>query len=350
MDIYRHILGCLLGTAVGDAVGLQREGLTRQRAMRLYGGPPFSPALIFGRGYCSDDTEHTQMVGRALALSGGVTEQFERQFASDLKTWLLAMPAGVGLATLRACLKLLLGFGPRHSGVYSAGNGPAMRSALIGVCAPSDERVVELVRVSTRLTHIDPKAEEGALLVARAARLATAGAGIAPVEFIRKGASEAIGDELRDTLEAAAKALDTGNSCLEFAQARGWFNGVSGYVNQTVPAALYCWARTPHDFQRCVENAVLLGGDTDSVAAITGAICGANLGSDAIPSEWIERLLEWPRTVDWNRHLAKQLTEARASQASTQPPPMYWLATVPRNAVFAAAVIMLGIRRLLPPY
>ena len=290
------------------------------------------------------------MVGRALALSGGATEQFERQLAADLKIWLLTIPAGVGLATLRASLKLLLGFGPRHSGVYSAGNGPAMRSALIGVCSPSDERVVELVRVSTRLTHIDPKAEEGALLVAQAARLAVANADIAPVEFIRKAAAEVAGADLRETLRAAVQALDAGNSCLEFVQTQGWSNGVSGFVNQTVPAALYCWARSPGDFRQCIENAVLLGGDTDSVAAITGAICGANLGSDAIPSEWVERLREWPRTADWHRRLAKQLTAAKEKQAAAKPPPMHWLATVPRNAVFAAAVVMLGIRRLLPPY
>src|SRR4029079_1298112 len=139
MNLYQHILGCLLGTAVGDAVGLRREGLSRARALRMYGGPPLMPALVWGRGFCSDDTEHTLMVARALALSAGNPEHFEAFLAADLKRWLLTLPAGVGLATLRACLKLLIGFAPRHSGVFSAGNGPAMRSALTGVCA-SDER------------------------------------------------------------------------------------------------------------------------------------------------------------------------------------------------------------------
>ena len=59
MDRYSNILGCLLGTALGDAVGLRREGLSRQRAMRLYGGAPLQPNLLFGWGFCSDDTEHT---------------------------------------------------------------------------------------------------------------------------------------------------------------------------------------------------------------------------------------------------------------------------------------------------
>ena len=64
MDAYSHILGCLLGTAVGDAAGLRREGLSKRRAQRMYGQRPIRPDLLFGRGLCSDDTEHTVMVGR----------------------------------------------------------------------------------------------------------------------------------------------------------------------------------------------------------------------------------------------------------------------------------------------
>ena len=129
MTLYSHILGSLLGTAVGDAAGLRREGLTPQRAQRLY-GTDVSPNLLAGLGMCSDDTEHTVMVARALAVSNRDADRFEGMLASQLKRWLMAAPAGVGLATLRACLKLLVGFGPRCSGVFSAGNGPAMRSAL----------------------------------------------------------------------------------------------------------------------------------------------------------------------------------------------------------------------------
>ena len=350
MDRYSNILGCLLGTALGDAVGLRREGLSRQRAMRLYGGAPLKPNLLFGWGFCSDDTEHTLMVGRALAISGGDPKQFELELAAQFRRWLLAMPAGVGFATLRACLKLLVGFGPQRSGVSSAGNGPAMRSALLGVCAENEAQLAALVQASTRITHTDSRAEEGALIVARAARLAAVGDTRTPAEFIADIAMLIHDDDLRKSLQAAVSALAENKSCLEFAEARGWTRGVSGFVNHTVPAALYCWAKSPQDFEQCVENAVLLGGDTDSVAAITGAICGANLGVDAIPAEWIGRLREWPRTVEWMTELSKSLCTTVSQRVATDPPSMHWLATVPRNCLFAAVVIGLGFRRLLPPY
>jgi ADP-ribosylglycohydrolase len=188
------------------------------------------------------------------------------------------------------------------------------------------------------------------LIVARAARLAALEDTRLPQEFIADIATVVRGEELRRNLQSAAEALAEDKSCFEFAAARGWMNGVSGYVNHTVPAALYCWARSPHDFTQCVENAALLGGDTDSVAAIAGAISGANLGVEAIPEEWIASLHEWPRTLEWMAELSKSLCTAVSQRVATKPPSMRWLATIPRNCVFAAIVIGLGFRRLFPPY
>lgn len=349
MALHSHILGCLLGTAVGDAAGLRREGLSPRRALKLY-GTEVSPELFAGYGMCSDDTEHTLMVARSLAIAARNPESFERQLAGHLKCWLLAAPAGVGFATLRACLKLLLGFGPNRSGVFSAGNGPAMRSALLGVVSRTDSECEELVRRSTRLTHTDPKAEEGALVVARAAGLSTKEASTTPIDFLQCEADKVSGKEFRERLQAVHRSLLEGLTPREYAESQGWSKGVSGYVNHTVPAALYCWAASPSDYRQCVTNAVLLGGDSDSVAAITGAIAGANLGDRAIPSEWVARLSEWPRNVEWMRRTAEILTENLAGESFVNPPPMHWLATLPRNAIFATVVLGIGFRRLLPPY
>jgi ADP-ribosylglycohydrolase len=350
MDRYAKILGCLLGTAVGDAVGLKREGLSKKRARRLYGVPPLKPGLLLNRGYCSDDTEHTQMVGRALVISKGDPQAFEKQLTRELKRWLLTMPAGVGLATLRSCLKLLSGFSPQHSGVYSAGNGPAMRSALLGLCASSADQLQELVHCCTRITHTDPRAEQGALLVAQAARLSITAPGQTPLEFLRDSLETIQGDELRHSIDSAVQHLERHSTPEEYAQDQGWNNGVTGYINQTVPAALYCWAYSADQLRESVENAVMLGGDTDSVAAITGAICGANLGAEAIPAEWKLGLSEWPRTVSWMEDLADRLSQYPQSAEELEPPPMHWLATIPRNLVFALVVLTLGSRRLFPPY
>jgi ADP-ribosylglycohydrolase len=121
--------------AVGDALGLPREDLSRRRAAKLYGGPPLRHRFAFGRGMISDDTEHAIMTAEALLLTGRDLPRFTAALAWRLRLWLLGIPAGIGLATLRATLKLCLGWSPEHSGVWSAGSGPAMRAPMIGAAA-----------------------------------------------------------------------------------------------------------------------------------------------------------------------------------------------------------------------
>jgi ADP-ribosyl-[dinitrogen reductase] hydrolase len=118
--------GCLMGTAIGDALGLPCEALSPEKQRRRF-GVINGHRLLFGRGMYSDDTEHTIMAAQALIASGGEVEVFRQTLARQLRGWILMLPGGVGLATLKACGKLLLGASPLKSGMFSAGNGPAMR-------------------------------------------------------------------------------------------------------------------------------------------------------------------------------------------------------------------------------
>ena len=145
------LAGVLIGTAVGDALGLPMEGLTAQRQPRLF-SPPLRHRLIGRYGMISDDTEHSLMVAQALLECPADPTAFQRALARRLRWWLMGLPAGVGFATLRAILKLWVGIPPSHSGVMSAGNGPAMRTALLGVYfADNAERRRQFVAASARM-------------------------------------------------------------------------------------------------------------------------------------------------------------------------------------------------------
>ena len=341
------IHGCILGTAIGDAVGLKREGLGRDRAIWLHGDRP-SPDLIFGRGFCSDDTEHTVIVGCALLNSNAEVARFEKYLGGYLRKWLLTLPAGIGLGTLRAIAKSFF-VSRRNYGIFTAGNGPAMRSAMLGLFANDDEHLVNLNRVCTRVTHTDPKAEEGALLVAKAARFAAQDPNADPVEFIRQIRPEIVGEELSQHFAAVEEGLQKGLTPREFAEHRGWEKGPTGYINQSVPAAIYCWAFAPTDFRAVVTNAVLLGGDTDSVAAIAGAIAGAGCGDSGIPKDWLKQLAEWPRDKRWMKNLATELHEfATAGTATRRAPSLRWGRSMIRNLLFGVTVLVLCLRRFIP--
>lgn len=349
-----RVVGALLGTAVGDAIGLPREGMSARRAARLFGGAPLRHRFLFGRGMLSDDAEHACMTAQALLASGGAPARFARSLGWRLRWWLLGLPAGVGWATLKATVKLWLGCragpGPAwwpRSGVRSAGNGPAMRAAVIGAYAGSDVNViVELNRASAEVTHTDSRAREGALVIALAAGHAVATRGDIDAErFLTMARSQIQGEELAAALDRIGPYLAHAADAAQYAMSIGVFDGVTGYINRTVPVALYCWLRWPADFRSAVEAAVLLGGDTDTVAAIVGGLVGATAGEAAIPREWLDGLVDWPRSVTWIRQLATRLADRAEG-----PQRLFWPALPLRNELFLLIVLFHGFRRLLPPY
>ena len=349
------VVGCILGTAVGDAFGLACEGLSRRRQARLFSALAGYHLLPFGKGMCSDDTEHTCMLAQSLIRTNrrADIDAQARAFSSDLgwrlRFWLLGMPAGIGLATLRAILKLWIGFPARYSGVFSAGNGPAMRVALIGVCYGGDiPRMRALVRAATRITHTDPKAEHGALAVALAAHLGSTGQDIAPDDYARR-LRDLLGEDARELLElvdGVAQSVNQREAAADYTARTGSANGISGYMFHTIPAVLHVWLTHQADYRGGVTAMVRLGGDSDTTAAILGAIIGARVGKNGIPAEWLRDLCEWPRTPEWMEQLGSRLAAGQEQRAL----PLNWLALALRNALFIPLVLAHGFRRLLPPY
>lgn len=298
------------------------------------------------------------MLAQSLIKVAGLdADEAARRFASDfgwrLRFWLLGLPAGIGLATLRAILKLWIGFPPRYSGVFSAGNGPAMRVALIGVCHGDDPpRMRALVRAATRITHTDPKAEHGALAVALAAHLAASGAAIEPTDYARR-LRALLGDEgseLCGLVDDAVHSLASNETAADYTARHGGKDGVSGYILHTVPAALHVWLAYPDDYRSAVVTTIRLGGDSDTAAAIVGALVGARVGKEGIPAEWLRDLWEWPRTPAWMESLAARLAQQCGARTNGAALPLNAVGLALRNVLFIPLVLAHGFRRLLPPY
>ncbi len=340
--------GVLLGTAVGDAVGLPAEGVSRRRIAKLFPGR-WRHRLIGRHGMVSDDTDHTLFIAQALLAHPDSVRCFSRRLGWSLRGWLLSLPAGIGMATGKAIIKLWLGFPPHKSGIYSAGNGAAMRVAPIGAFFAEDEhKLSEYVHASTIITHCDPRAEVGALAVA----------GVVAWCF-QTGANERIDREkllelLRtcgsslewsDLLYSMRVAIAEDKTVAEYADALGQQKGVSGYVYRSVPVALYAWYRHFGDYEATLSAIYSLGGDTDTVGAIAGAMTGAVVGEQGIPEDWVVGLSDWPRNVPLLCDVADRL-----AVGETGPVRYFWPATLPRNLIFLAIVLLHGFRRLLPPY
>lgn len=346
--------GVLLGTAVGDALGLPTEGLSARRARLLFGGE-IRHRFVFGRGMLSDDTEHSIFVAQCLLQQPDVPELFARQLARSLRWWLASLPAGVGLATLRSILKLWAGIPATHSGVASAGNGPAMRAAPIGArFFDIPEQIDSFTAASTRVTHSDERAEIGARAVAHLTALSISSTPTTPPQRDR------IVDLLRELSPAHREWLDLVSaleegwfldlSVRDFARGIGASKGVSGYVFQTVPVAIYSWLRHFGDFRRSIESVLNCGGDTDTTGAIVGGLAGGVTGAKGIPGDWINGIVDWPRGTALLRTLGARLAEAPEPNAPAASVRYAWPGVLPRNALFLCLVLGHGLRRILPPY
>lgn len=325
MDLGDRVAGTLLGTAVGDALGLPCEGMSAQRIARRFG--KLDRYHLVGRtGYVSDDTEQSALVAQSLAKFPTDPDRCARAFRRSLVGWFWRLPWGVGLATVRASFRIMLGFS--RTGVRSAGNGSAMRAAVIG--AYFHDRPDLRRRFGAAIaesTHTDDRALQGALYVAE---LSAAG----PQEA-RRVVTE---PELAAALDRAAELAKRGASTSEAAASLK----TTGYVVHSVPFALFCYLRYGETPLLAIQECIAAGGDTDSIGAILGGWLGARHGESGLPAHLIAALHDGPFGPSHLRALASSL-------ARGVPPPRYsWIGALFRNLALYPVILAHGFRRLFP--
>jgi len=230
-----------------------------------------------------------------------------------------------------------------------------MRSAVIGgYFHDKPELLRRFALASTQLTHTDPKAAIGAEAVARVAALAvehdpasSPGTEMIALLLVELAPQDRVWCRWIEQMEAD---FVTNTSVVDFACSLGLTRGVTGYIYHTVPVAVYAWLRHYGDFRATVEAVLDCGGDTDTVAAIAGALAGATVGAAKIPKPWLQGIIDWPRSVRLLRTVADRLGDQLRSGNPLGEVSYPWLAVVPRNLFFLLVALFHGFRRLAPPY
>jgi ADP-ribosyl-[dinitrogen reductase] hydrolase len=274
--------GCLVGLGVGDALGAPIEGMSRSEIKRRYGR--VTEMLGGGRhglgpGGYTDDTAMMLCIARSIVEKG----YFDPENVADkFLHWFDSGPIGIGRTTWIALSEMKRGaswsevgrIAHERLGGLSAGNGSIMRCAPIGLLHFNDyEKLVKDSIESSIITHWDPQACWGAAAV---------NMGIAEILKGERG-------NLLSTLKSRVEQPEVSKAIDEVSRLNIGDLEPSAYVLDTLQAALWCFLTTS-SFESALVAAVNLGGDTDTVSAVCGALAGASYGIEAIPWRWQEPL------------------------------------------------------------
>ncbi len=309
-SIEERALGALLGLAIGDALGMPTQLLSRDQIVRDYGpllagfepAPPDHPiAAGMTAGQVTDDTEQAVILARVLIDGDGVVDP--HQLATRLVAWETDMRARgsldlLGPSTRRALADLLAGGDVATTGRTGDTNGAAMRITPVGIATPPDTAaIVAAVEAASRVTHNTSIALAGASAVAAAVSAGVEGLGFdaavaAALAAAAAGAQRGrwvAGADLASRIRWAI-GLVVGLPDAEACDLVQRLVGTSLATQESVPAAFALWWLHPEDPWLTCRLGASVGGDCDTIAAMAGAMSGAVAGSAGFPADAVAQL------------------------------------------------------------
>ncbi|ADB15495.1 ADP-ribosylation/Crystallin J1 [Pirellula staleyi DSM 6068] len=279
-----RVAGCLLGLALGDALGAPYEGGPIERLLwRMIG------RTSHGEMRWTDDTQMTLDVTESLIAQGQIDQDdLARRFAASYR-W--SRGYGAGAARLLRRIRRGQPWRSANRAIFangSYGNGAAMRSAVVGFyAAHQPTEFTARVHQVAEITHAHPLALEGSLVVALAAsRVALGASNEAILAALREQVQLA---PFRARLEIAQQWLERGAvpSAPEIRSALG--NRVTA-AESCITALYLALAYRERPFLDMQQQAIAVGGDVDTIGAIAGSLWGAARGAAALPETSLARL------------------------------------------------------------
>jgi len=304
-----HFTGCLIGQALGDALGFPVEGAPPETCQQyvdevLRAGraaevnrPGFPPCQY------TDDTQLARELMRSLVERRGFDPaDYAARIAAIFGEGRIV---GRGLATDEAARRLAQGIPWDQAGTPppAAGNGTAMRAAPVGLFYWNDEEaMLQVAHQQGYITHTDPRCSAGSIAIAGAVFLLLQEGPLDPAPFVHQLAEwtrpwdgQMAGGLLRLPEWVGLppdKAIQfIGRVGLPPDFRDGW-QGISPFVTTSVLWSLYAFLRTPDDYWETVCTAVAVGGDVDTTGAMAGAVSGAYLGLEALPDDLARRVTD----------------------------------------------------------
>lgn len=317
---FSRAYGALAGLALGDALGMPTQAMSPEQIRAVYGritglvdgdaSQPYAPGMPAGS--VTDDTEQALLIAsllvRGRGTSSGRVALGAVEFSHALLAWEDSMIRRgsldlLGPSTKAALERVRAGEDPLTVGGAGTTNGAAMRVTPIGIAVSTEdpEAFAEAVWSSCRVTHATRQGFQSAALVAAAVSMGIDTArstspnlrgllwkAVTYVDSLpERGAWTPDPDVVAATRRAIQLAANPASSSLECLVEQV---GTSVASAQAIPMAFALLARDPSP--QALLDAANLGGDTDTIGAIAGAILGAALGVEVLPTDSLSRIEE----------------------------------------------------------
>ena len=320
-DLRSRFTGAIVGFAVGDALGMPTQFLSRDE-IRNYYRKPVTTFIRAHEGHASqflppgsytDDTQMMLATAECLVECG--TLEPARQADALLSWYLNTTPHRTPMrANELACKHLATGKGWNKSGVFSSGCGAAIRMPPIGLLyLRNTDALVKAALDACMITHTDPHAKASSVAVAYLiARLVQSNQHTSPGDQVLE-----IADRVHLFDADMAALLRWVTQIVHLRPEEALFEiGTSSDALEVVPAATYCFLKHPRQFAEAVLIAVNAGDASDSIAALTGSFVGAFAGCEAIPAEWREGVEDSKILVAIGEQLAAIVERQSTTRAS----------------------------------
>lgn len=299
--------GCLLGLAIGDSLGAHFEGQSPEAISSRFNSIHDVISRVVSHLYYTDDTQMAIGVAETLSECGQIDEAVLcRQFVANYDP---SRGYGMGARVVLEAMELGRDYQAVAANYFpggSFGNGAAMRVAPVGVFFQHDHgKLLENAERQSLPTHVHPLGIDGARLLALAAALAAEGGDFDRSSFFSTLIESCQTKQFRDRMQLAADTEET-------KQLLRLGNGIAAL--ESVPTAIACFALSPNDYLATIDNAIFLGGDTDTIAAMAGALSGARLGIGGIPRNLINAMEQTPKSSEYLIKLAEKLADVSCAQ------------------------------------
>ncbi len=292
--------GCLFGLAIGDALGGKFEAQSAEAIRARFTSAEQLIAYPQEEIWYTDDTQMTIGVCEALIECGEIKEEsLCRAFVAN---YLPSRGYGRGARAVLDAMEDGQDYrrvAEEHFPGGSLGNGAAMRVAPVGLLFRDDQaKLWEQARSSALPTHLHPLGIEGAQLLALAVALGSKMERFDHAQFFATLLAVCESEEYRVKITAASEVKIPADLVALGNQIQAL---------HSVPTAIAAFALTPESYEETISNVIFLGGDTDTLGAMAGALSGTYLGIKRLPQRLVGLLENSPKGRDYIRQLATNL-------------------------------------------